>query len=265
MAVAPQVFFGTVMHNRLFPRRNRFSYGIYYLALPLGSRSKLPIAHNRFAALSFYDRDHGPCDGSDLQAWARSILADYAITAADGLITLVCMPRVFGYVFNPVSFWLCHDRAGQLRAVLCEVNNTFGERHTYLCAHADQRPLTAQVPLQAEKLFHVSPLLKREGHYRFRFAVSATKLDIHIDFYTAENRKQLVTALSGQLEPMHAASLRKAFWRYPLMTFKAISLIHWQALKLLAKGLTYIARPPQKPARVSATKSFKLKPPKPLK
>ena len=257
MAVKPQIFFGKVMHNRLFPRRNRFSYGIYYLALPLAGIKKLPIACNRFAALSFYDRDHGPCDGSDMQAWARSILMQYAITAADGHITLVCMPRVFGYVFNPVSFWLCHDRAGQLRAVLCEVNNTFGERHTYLCAHTDQRPLTAQDRLQATKVFHVSPLLKREGHYQFRFDVSATKMDIRIDFYTVENRKQLITALSGRFEAMHTTSLRKAFWHYPLMTFKAIGLIHWQALKLLTKGLTYIARPPQKPARVSATQSLK--------
>lgn len=253
MGVEPQIFFGKVMHGRLFPKRNNFTYGIYYLAFPLSQIKNLPIAYNRFASLSFFDRDHGLCDGSDLEKWARGILADYNIKETDGEVKLICMPRVLGYVFNPVSFWLCHDKEGKLRAVLCEVHNTFGERHTYLCAHDDHRPITHDDTLKGDKLFHVSPLLKREGHYEYRFDVRNNQFGVWIDFFDGEGNKQLVTSLFGKFEAMNTKTLRKAFWSYPLVTVKAITLIHWQALKLLIKGIKYISRPKQKPENISAT------------
>lgn len=249
----PQLFLGKVMHGRLFPKRNNFIYNIYYLSFPLSKIKNLPISYNRFAALSFYNCDHGLCDGSDLEEWAQKILADYKINEANGDITLFCMPRVLGYVFNPVSFWLCHDKQGRLRAVLCEVHNTFGERHTYLCAHEDHRPINHDDILKGDKLFHVSPMLKREGQYTYRFDIRDNKFAVWIDFYNAEGKKQLVTSLIGKFEPMNKAILRKAFWRYPLVTFKAVTLIHWQALKLLTKGIKYITRPPQKPKKISTT------------
>lgn len=253
---SPQIMTGKVMHGRLFPKRNSFTYGIYYLALPLRALSSdSPLAHNRPAALSFYDRDHGLCDGSDLTSWAGAILRDYGLEDLqdDGDITLVCMPRVLGYVFNPVSFWLCRDKGGNLRAVLCEVHNTFGERHTYICAHEDHRPIKPDDILKGEKTFHVSPLLKREGHYTFRFDISDEAFRVWIDFFDGEGEKQLVTSLMGKLKPMTQSSLRAAFWSHPLVTFKAIFLIHWQALKLLSKGIKYISKPAQKQERISAT------------
>jgi DUF1365 family protein len=256
MGIAPSIFFGKVMHKRLFPQVNAFAYGIYYLAFPLSKANDLPLAYNRPGFLSFYDRDHGVCDGSNLEDWARSILGDYNITKADGEIILVCMPRVMGYVFNPVSFWLCYDKAENLRAVLCEVHNTFGERHTYLCAHEDHRTISETDVIEGQKIFHVSPFLKREGHYTFRFGVHDKKFSAYIDFYDGEGKKQLVTALNGVLEPMNAASLRKAFWRYPLVTLKAIALIHWQAVKLLSKGIKYISKPIQNQKTVSASSNL---------
>lgn len=246
MGVEPQILFGKVMHGRLFPKRNNFTYGIYYLALPLSKLQNLPIALNRFAPLSFYGRDHGEGDGGDLENWARDILSTYNIRGVEGEIKLITMPRVLGYIFNPVSFWLCHDKDGILRAVLCEVHNTFGERHTYLCTHEDGRPILPDDVLTGDKVFHVSPFLKREGHYNFRFDTRADKFAVWIDFYNAEGKKQLVTSLIGKFEPMNAAKLRKAFWAYPLVTIKAIMLIHWQAIKLIAKGIQYIPKPPQK-------------------
>lgn len=248
-----QLFFGKVMHGRLFPKLNSFTYKIYYLTFLLSQMSTIPIARNRFAPLSFYDRDHGRCDGSSLENWARGILADYNIKEASGEIKLVCMPRVMGYVFNPVSFWLCYDKQESLRAVLCEVHNTFGERHTYLCAHDDRRPVTSQDILRGKKVFHVSPSLKREGYYEFCFDVRGEKLGIWIDFFYSEGKRQLVTSLVGSLESMNAKTLRKAFWVYPLVTFKAIALIHWQAMKLLVKGVGYIPKPRQNSKHVSAT------------
>jgi len=249
----PHLMFGSVMHGRFFPKVNHFRYGIYYLSLPLSRLNDMPIAYNTFAPLSFYDRDHGACDGSDLQEWARNILLDYGLDKADGDIALVCMPRVFGYVFNPVSFWLCHDRSGDLRAVLCEVHNTFGERHVYVCAHDDQRVIKGDDVMGGEKVFHVSPLLKREGRYIFRFDINDGTMGVWIDFYDGEGRKQLVTSLNGRFDLMDAPSLRRAFWRYPLVTFKAIVLIHWQAVKLLIKGIKYISKPQRKEPHISGT------------
>ena len=252
MGINSSIFFGKVMHKRLFPKINAFVYGIYYLAFPLSQINVLPLAYNRPGFISFYDRDHGPCDGSSLEGWARDILRDYGMTQTDGEIVLVCMPRIMGYVFNPVSFWLCYDKTENLRAILCEVHNTFGERHTYLCAHKNQKTIGTDDVIKGQKVFHVSPFLKREGHYTFRFDVHNNGFSAHIDFYDGEEKKQLVTGLNGVFEPMNLVSLRKAFWGYPLVTFKAIALIHWQAIKLLSKGIKYISKPPQNKERVSA-------------
>lgn len=255
--ITPQLLTGTVMHKRLLPKTHSFNYGIYYLALPLSTLSNMPIAYNRFSALSFYDKDHGPCDGSSLEVWARKILQNNKVVA-DGEITLVCMPRILGYVFNPVSFWLCQDKHGHICAVLCEVHNTFGETHTYLCAHDDQRAITGSSILCAEKLFHVSPFLKSEGHYQFRFDIDdihseQAQFKVHIDYYQETGHKQLITALVGRLQPLTKQSLRFVFWRYPLVTFKAVLMIHWHALKLVLKGIRYIAKPKQRHPNVSTT------------
>lgn len=244
------------MHGRLFPKRNQFTYNIYYLAIPLSQIRNLPIAYNRFAALSFHDKDHGRRDGSNLENWAREILDKYKIKEANGDIKLICMPRIIGYVFNPVSFWLCYDDQENIRAVLCEVHNTFGERHTYLCAHEDHQPILFDDTLKAEKVFHVSPMLEREGHYEFRFDARSEKFNTWINFFDENGKKQLATALTGQLKEMNTKNLNKAFWCYPLVTFKAIILIHWQALKLLLKGIKYIPRPQQKPERLSTTENL---------
>lgn len=234
------------MHARLFPQKNAFSYGIYYLSIPLQKINNLPIAYNRFGLISFYDKDHGACDGSDLNLWIQSILNDYEIHDVYD-ITLLCMPRVLGYVFNPVSFWICRDKSYNIKAVLCEVHNTFDEKHNYLCSFEKGETVKAQ------KVFHVSPFLKREGHYEFTFDIGDENVKIDIDFYDAEGDKQLVTYLQGQLEAMDKKALRKAFCTYPLITFKAIALIHWQALKLVLKGIKYIPKPLQKDSKTTVT------------
>ena len=257
MALSPKILLGNVMHSRVFPRRNQFSYGIYYLSCPLSQISTLAdgfkFGVNHPALLSFYDRDHGPCDGRPLLPWIRSILDDNKITQADGEIVLVTMPRVMGYVFNPVSFWICYDRSEQIRAVLCEVHNTFGERHSYLCIAEDGDVIRPDTWLDAEKLFHVSPFLKREGRYRFRFDFQSDKMGVWIDFHDGTTKRQLLTALTGRLELYTPATRRRAFWFHPLVTFKAIILIHWQAIKLLLKGQKYVPKPDQLAVRVSVT------------
>jgi DUF1365 family protein len=248
-----RLLFGDVMHKRLFPKVNAFLYRIYYLDLDLDTLDQAPITQEKFGAMSLYRKDHGALDGSDLAQWARDILTKHNITEANGSIRMICMPRIFGYVFNPVSFWLCHDKNGALRAVISEVNNTFGERHSYLCAHTDHRPITKNDVITAQKIFHVSPMMEREGHYEFRFADQPDKFGVWIDYFDAGGKKKLLTSLVGNYEDMSKRSLRKAFWRVPVVTFKTMALIHWQAVKILLKGIKYIAKPKQLDQRLSTS------------
>jgi len=255
MELEPQILFGDVMHKRLFPKINAFSYKIYYLYLPL---SKLnPRVENKFfklnrlGLLSFYNCDHGYRNNDHPEKWVRNILEDHKIKKANGEIILVTMPRVLGYVFNPVSFWYCYDREEILRAVICEVNNTFGETHSYICVHDDQREITQDDVLIGEKVFHVSPFIKREGNYQFRFAPKVDKMGVWIDLYNTKGEKKVITALTGKLVELTLKNILYAFWCYPFITLKAILLIHWQAIKLFVKGIKYVQKPVQLKNRIS--------------
>lgn len=257
MAVKPEIFTGKVMHKRLFPNVNAFTYGIYYLCLPLEKMAQYGddwrLGISRPAVVGFHAQDHaGRCSDADLAVWAQQVLQSGGLNIPDAEFSLMAMPRILGYVFNPVSFWFCQDASGALRAVICEVNNTFGETHSYLCAHADGRAINGDEWMSAQKMFHVSPFLQREGRYEFRFDLQADKTGIWIDYYDAAGNKQLLTALTGRRMPLTRQSLRKAFWSYPLVTLRAIFLIHWQALKLVAKKIKYIPKPLQKKEKISS-------------
>lgn len=247
------LFSAKVFHKRLLPRVNAFTYRVYYLALPLSRLNEVQnamVGVDRFRPMSIYHRDHGMKDGSDMAAWARGVLAQFGVDQADGEIVLVAHPRVMGHVFNPVSFWFCLDTAGQLRAVLAEVNNTFKERLSYLIAHDDQRVIMPQDVLTANKAFHVSPFLHVKGRYRFRFYYSEQALGVWIDYDTEEG-EVLKTSLTGKLLPLNNASALKAFLALPLVTLRTIALIHWQALKLWIKGIRYVPKPPSPEREVS--------------
>jgi len=169
----------------------------------------------------------------------------------DGDIVLMTMPRMLGYVFNPVSFWFCRDRAGALRAVLCEVNNTFGERHCYLLAGQN---VAWGRELRASKVFHVSPFCAIEGGYRFRFMrtdvhpfadqrrIQSPRTVARVDHDDADG-PLLQTSVSGALAPLTRRSAMGAFVRMPLMTFGVIARIHWQALKLWTKRVPFFKKP----------------------
>ena len=244
-AAAPQplIGFGQVRHTRLRPARNAFAYPTYFLMLPLRSlhakTADAPaLAHNRRAALSFFDRDHG--DGRDNAVqWLDELLASEGITDATGEAWLHCYPRVFCHTFKPVSFWYCHRADGSLRVIVVEVNNTFGERHCYLL---DSPKLGAE--LAATKDFHVSPFCNVEGGYRFRFMlnVDRTRTVARIDYDDVAG-PLIQTSVSGTLEPLTAVSARRALWRYPAMTFGVIGRIHWQALKLYFKRVRFFGKP----------------------
>jgi DUF1365 family protein len=218
--VSAQLYFGSVMHSRLRPRRNRFVYRVFFLRFrtdEVESLRRALFSVDGWNLFSFHRRDHGPRDGSDLSAWMRGLLAREGIEGADGDIWLQTFPRMLGYVFNPVSFWLCQDRDARLRAVLCEVNNTFSEHHCYLVAHADGRPIEPTDRLAARKVFHVSPFCTVDGAYEFRFDVTGAACDLRIDHYDADGRL-LATGVRGEAKVLSARNLLRAFVLYSSMT-----------------------------------------------
>lgn len=248
MDTLPQLFLGHVMHRRLRPAVNSFVYPVFYIALPLRQLDAVrrPLfSIDRPNLLSLQTRDHGARDGSPLLPWIEALLARHGLPH-DGEIVLQTFPRVLGYVFNPVSFWFCHDRHGALIAVLAEVNNTFGGTHSYLL-HDHGRPLADRAVLIADKRFHVSPFCRIEGSYRFRFRRDENLQVARIDYYDdhATHSPLLLTALSGRPRPWTTAGLLGALLRMPLLTFGVIARIHWQAFKLwIKKTPFYGARTP---------------------
>ena len=240
---------GHVRHTRLRPARHAFAYRSFFLRLPLRTLATQPwpfrrLPRNRFGWLSFHDADHG--DGGDPLAWIDALLAREGIADADGEVWLHTLPRALGYVFNPVSFWFCHRADGALRAVLCEVSNTFGERHCYLLAHDDGRPLAWGEELTARKVFHVSPFCRVEGRYRFRFMLArradGDRFIGRIDYDGADG-PLLQTSLEGRLAPLTESELLRARFAYPAFTLGVVARIHWQALKLWAKRVPFFSKP----------------------
>ncbi len=233
--------FGQVRHTRLRPARNAFAYPTYFLMLPmrsLASNGAGELARNRFAPISFYDKDHGDGRAHALQ-WLDELLQLEGIDDAGGEAWLHCYPRVLGFTFKPVSFWYCHRTDGSLRAVVVEVNNTFGERHVYLL---DQARYGQE--MKASKVFHVSPFCAVEGNYRFRFMTTAehARTVARIDYEDAQGLL-LQTSVSGDLQPLNSQAVRKAMFSYGAMTLGVIARIHWQALKLLCKRVPFFSKP----------------------
>lgn len=235
---------GTVMHARHFPAEHRFHYPMFFLRLPMSRLDALGtrlLGINRLAPLRFDFRDHGRRDGSHPLPWLRELLAEQDVNI-DGEIVLQTLPRVLGYVFNPVSFWFCHDREGGLRAVVCEVSNTFGEHHNYLVAHEDGRCIAAGDSLWATKVFHVSPFFPVRGRYRFRFG-SARGVHVAAIDYFDNDQRVLTTRLAGRPQPLTDANLARVLLRFPLQTVGVMVRIHWQALWLWIKRAPFHHKP----------------------
>lgn len=238
----PQAFIGrgAVWHQRLRPAQHRFRYSSYFLMLSMrqGRDEGWQVPRRRFGWITFVDQDHGE-GGPDALAWFESLLQAEGITDADGAVWLQTYPRVLGHAFKPVSFWFAHRADGSLAAIVAEVNNTFGERHCYLL-RGEQ--LQWGQELLADKVFHVSPFCAVEGHYRFRFTRSGAHMVSRVDLHD-EQGPLLQTSISGQLEPFTRASVRRAFWGTPLMTFGVVARIHWHALRLLIKRVPFLHKP----------------------
>jgi hypothetical protein len=226
---------GWVMHCRLRPRRHAFRYRVFAMLLDLDelqalSRRLRLFTWNKVGVLSFHDRDHG--DGRDLRVWLDSLLAANAIVAT-GPRRVLCYPRLFGYVFNPLSVWFCHAANGELAAIVYEVHNTFGERHAYVLRVDGDETVIRQ---QCDKDFYVSPFLSQDCIYDFRIRPPGD--DVLIAIGEREAGVPVLTATySGKRRTLSDASLFVMLLRHPLMTLKIIAAIHYEAVRLMRKGV----------------------------
>jgi len=247
-AAAGCLYLGRVMHARFKPCTHRFVYRVFSLYLDIDRIAELAaklklFSAGRFNLFSFHAKDHGPRDGSPLRPWVERHLAAHGIALDGGAIRLLCFPRILGYVFNPLSVYFCHGPADDLRAVLYEVRNTFGQSHSYLVrvpvGHAAGLPLAPS----AAKCFHVSPFLGLAGEYRFRLREPGETLSLAIRESDGEGEILLATHV-GQRADLTDRALLSAFLRHPLMTLRIVLAIHWQALKLWRKGAVFHSLPP---------------------
>jgi DUF1365 family protein len=240
---ASALYQGAVVHRRLRPKTHKLRYSIFNILfdldeLPALDRELRIFSHNRFNLFAFYDRDHG--DGKQpLRAYVEGVLNRHGFDLAGGPIRLLCMPRVLGYVFNPISVYFCYRPSGELAATLYEVNNTFGERHSYLIPASGNTEVIAQ---GSAKRFHVSPFLPLDLRYRFRIAAPAENVAVSV--HVQDDEGLLVAAsLSAKRLELTNGALSKTFLLYPLLTLKVVAGIHWEALKLWLKGVKIWTKP----------------------
>lgn len=228
-------------HGRKGAVRNAFRYSVDYLLLdPDQAEGPALFSRNRRNLMSLQDADHGGPPGQGRGAdWAREVLADHQLPA-DRLL-LLAQPRLLGHVFNPVSFWLAHDATGQLRAVIAEVTNTYGDRHSYLCHRPDRAPITREDTIRAQKIFHVSPFQPVAGTYDFRFDLRPDRIGIWIDYTTPGGG--VFTNLIGPCLPLTNRGILASALRRPFGSRRVLALIHWQALKLWLKRVGFNHRP----------------------
>lgn len=236
---------GTTFHGRSAEGvTNRFSYGVDYVLLDPTDDEPLPRLFSRDgrAFAQIRDCDHGgqPGEGRGV-AWVHDVLTEALPNFTPGRILLLAQPRVLGHVFNPVSFWLIHDVQDALVAVIAEVTNTYGDRHSYLCRTDDLSPITASTDLTADKLMHVSPFQPVEGGYTFRFDIRPDRIAICIAY--AQDGGTLLATLAGPRAPLTNRALMRSALRRPFGTRRVLGLIHWQAVKLWWKGATFRGRP----------------------
>lgn len=245
MTAPAYVFPSTVMHSRRFPVRYRFSYRIFSFLLDidrLEEASRNPLfSFNRFNLFSLYQADHGARDGSPWRPWAEKVLQDNGIFSPISCIHLLCMPRILGYGFNPLSLWFCYAANGDLLAVICEVRNTFGEHHHYLL-HQQGSALGPTVTGSKQKVFHVSPFVGMQARYAFFIHPPGDRLNILIHEYE-DDKLMLVASQQGTRQPFNSGVLLRQFLSIPFVSLKVMTLIHWQALKIWLKGAKFFRKP----------------------
>ena len=247
-SAAASLYTGKVMHARLKPVHHRFSYRVFSLLVDIdrleeaGRQSRF-FSVNRFNLASFHEKDHGPSDGTPLRPHIEKLLRNAGIQDKPDRICLLAYPRILGYVFNPLSVYFVYGKSDALTAIVYEVRNTFGERHSYVSAVNADDAGPGAIRHSHQKRFYVSPFIKLEGDYRFKITPPGRAVRIHILHNDAEG-PLLAASFSAQNQPMNTATLVWCCARVPLLTVKVITSIHFQALKLWLKGVAFVRRSP---------------------
>ncbi|MCK6444049.1 DUF1365 domain-containing protein [Elstera cyanobacteriorum] len=250
----PCLYQGNVTHTRLAPFRHHFVYRVFSMLLdidgvPQQTAKTRFFSHNRWNILAFFDRDHGARDGSPVRPWIDGVLRANGYDPSGWRVWLHCFPRLFGYVFNPLSIYFCCDAEGQLRALLYDVRNTFGDKHGYLI------PVTAAGigPIEhgCAKGFHVSPFFPLDGRYTFTLTPPGERLAVRITLSDATG-PTLIAAQTGKRVALCDRNILKLVLSHPLMTLKVIAAIHWEALWIWKKGAAFHRRPEPPDQEVTA-------------
>ena len=236
------IYNGTVIHKRFKPKIHFFKYQVFSLLIDLSELKTLDqkisfFSYNSFNLISFFDKDHGDRDGSSLIEWVKKNLKENKIISENIKIKLLCYPRIFGYVFNPLSVFYVYDKNEELISILYEVKNTFGEQHTYIFKVENNNLLQHN----CEKKFHVSPFIEMDCNYFFRILKPTEKISVIIDQYQS-NEKILYASQDGIRRDFTSSELIRSYLKHPLMTFKIIIAIHFEAFKLWSKGIRYIKK-----------------------
>ena len=236
------IYNGKVVHRRYKPKEHYFKYNVFSLLIDLQEldiiQNKIKIfSYNKFNIISFFDIDHGPRDGSSIKEWIIKNLKSIWINDDKIQIKLLCYPRIFGYVFNPLSVFFIYDQKSRLISILYEVKNTFGEQHTYIFRTDDNKTIKNN----CSKKFHVSPFIEMECHYYFRVLKPSDKISVIID-QSDKNWKLLYASQDGKAKQLNEKNLLISYISHPLMTFKIIAAIHYEAFKLWLKGIKFVKK-----------------------
>ena len=237
------IYSGVVTHRRFKPKKHFFSYKVFSLFINLKEIKELEkeinfFSFNKFNILSFYNIDHGSRDGTSLIRWAKEVLKKHNIDIGQGKVKLLCFPRFFGYVFNPLSIFYCYDENFLLKAVLYEVKNTFNEQHTYIFPVSSFSNLILH---KCNKKFYISPFIEMKAFYNFRLLAPDKNISIFIR--QKDTSGNLLTACQiGKRKELNNKQLFFQLIKHPMMTFKIILAIHFEAFRLWTKGIKHIKR-----------------------
>ena len=237
------IYNGKVIHKRFKPKEHFFKYKVFSLLLDLSELSLLDkelkiFSYNKFNILSFYDVDHGPRDGTSLISWVKENLNNNNINSNEIKIKLLCYPRVWGYIFNPLSIFFVYDKNSKLISILYEVKNTFGEQHTYVFKIDKDNQLFEH---SCKKKFHVSPFIEMDCLYYFKILKPTDKLSVVIN-QNDDSGKLLFASQDGLKNELNNKNLMISYISNPLMSFKIIGAIHFEAFKLWIKGIKYVKK-----------------------
>ena len=242
MLKSSKIYVGKVIHRRFKPKNHYFKYRVFSLLIDLDDLNEIDnkiklFSYNKFNIISFFDKDHGDRDGTSLKNWVKKKLENIGVNNKEIKIKLFCYPRILGYVFNPLSVFFIYDKNDKIISIFYEVKNTFGEQHTYIFKAEDNEILRNS----CVKKFHVSPFIDMECNYKFRVNKPSDKISVIID-QSDNDGKLLFASQDGTAKEFSNKNLFVSYIFHPLMTFKVIVAIHYEAFKLWLKGIKFIKK-----------------------